>query len=251
MKNTRNVSVNDISVAILEDDTIDQIKIEMMLTKHLSSQYKYRLGGIYSKLDDLITYLNDHKVDLILSDIMIDNKPIGLELLKIFKDTQLPVVLMTSSQDPKLFLESQKYLSVHYLIKPFHAITLQSTIEKTLEAHQKSKQYDFLDKKYLYLSSKAGHKDQVWFAEIMYIEADDSHCYIHTSAKKYVLKKSLSKLLEEDLNDQFIRIHHKYAVNRIHIQHSKADTVQLTEPIVLPVGKSFRKELKGFIKKHT
>lgn len=242
--------MNDIVIVMLEDDPIDQIKIEIMLAEQISAQYKYRLVGIYTNLEDLITYINDHKVDLILSDIMIENKPVGIELLKIIKDTHFPVILMTTSQDQKLFSESQKYLSVHYLIKPFHAITLHSAIEKTLEAHKKSKQYDFVDKKYLYLSSKAGHQDQVWFAEITYIEADDSHCYIHTSAKKYVLKKSLSKLLAEDLDDQFIRIHHKYAVNKLHIRQLETDTVQVTGPLILPIGRSFKKEVKSALKYH-
>ncbi len=243
--------ISDVLIVMLEDDPIDQIKIELMLSERISSQYKYHLGGSYTQLEDLITYLNDHKVDLVLSDIMIGNKPIGIEVLKILRDTFVPVVLMTTSQDQKLFLEAQKNLSVQYLIKPFHAITLQSAIEKTLEAHQKSKQYDFVDKKYLYLSSKAGQQDQVWFTEIVYIEADDSHCYFHTLSKRYVLKKSLTKLLGEDLNDHFIRIHHKFAVNKVHIQQSEANTLKLTGQVVLPVGKSFRKELNSFLKRHT
>ncbi len=242
--------ISDIVIAMLEDDPIDQIKIEIMLTELISSQYKYHLGGTYTQLEDLVKYLNNHKVDLVLSDIMIENKPIGIELLKILRDTLVPVVLMTTSQDQKLFLEAQKNLSVQYLIKPFHAITLQSAIENTLEAQKKSKQYNFIDKKYLYLSSKSGHQEQVWFTEIVYIEADDSHCYIHTFSKRYVIKKSLTKLLGEDLNEHFIRIHHKFAVNRIHIQQSEANTLKLAGPVVLPVGKSFRKELNSLLKRH-
>lgn len=36
--------INDIVIAMLEDDPIDQIKIEIMLTGLISSQYKYHLG---------------------------------------------------------------------------------------------------------------------------------------------------------------------------------------------------------------
>lgn len=242
--------LNDIVIAVLEDDPIDQIKIEIMLSEHISSQYTFLLAGTFTQLQDLMTYLNSHKIDLVLSDIMIDNKPVGIELLKKLRNNATPIVLMTSSQDRELFLEVKKYRSVQYLIKPFHAITLQSALEKALEEHQKSKQYDFVDRKYLYLSSKAGQQDQVWFTEIVYIEADDSHCYIHTVSKRYVLKKSLIKLLGEDLNDHFIRIHHKFAVNKVHIQQSEANTLKLTGKVVLPVGKSFRKDLNNFLKRH-
>jgi DNA-binding LytR/AlgR family response regulator len=243
--------MDKITIVLLEDDPIDQIKIEVMLSERISSQYKYQLRGIFTKLEDLLIYLSNHEVNVILSDIFLQKKPIGIELIKKLRDNTIPVVLMTSSQDQELFLEAQKYRSVNYLIKPFHAISLQSAIEKALEEYNKSRQYDFLDKKFLYLSSKTGQQDQVWFTDIIYIEAEDSHCYIYTLAKKYVLKKSLSKLLSEDLDDSFIRIHHKYAVNKMYIRKSEAEVLHLPSQVVLPVGKSFRKVLNSFLKWHT
>jgi DNA-binding LytR/AlgR family response regulator len=251
MNHTANKPTTDIVIVVLEDDPIDQIKIEIMLAERISAQYKYQLGGIFTQLDDLLTYLSNHEVNVVLSDIFLQKKPIGIELIKKLRDNTIPVVLMTSSQDQELFLEAQKYRSVNYLIKPFHAISLQSAIEKALEEHNKSRQYDFLDKKFLYLSSKTGQQDQVWFTDIIYIEAEDSHCYIYTLAKKYVLKKSLSKLMSEDLDDSFIRIHHKYAANKMHIRKSEAEVLHLTSQAVLPVGKSFRKVLNSFLKWHT
>jgi DNA-binding LytR/AlgR family response regulator len=243
--------INDIAIVILEDDPIDQIKIKIMLSEPISSQYNFRIEGVFTQLGDLLLYLTNHQVDLILSDIFIQNETVGIELLRKLRDTTTPIVLMTGSQENGLFLEAQKYRSVHYLIKPFHAISLQSAIEKALDEYNKSKQYDFLDKKYLYLSSKTGQRDQVWFTEIVYIEAEDNYCYIHTPTKKYVLKKSLSKLLSDDLDARFIRIQHKYAVNKLHIKKAETDIVQLTGELVLPVGRSFRKELNDAVKRHT
>jgi DNA-binding LytR/AlgR family response regulator len=240
--------MEEITIVLLEDDPIDQIKMEIMLAEQISSRYTYRLISPFTQLEDLLRYLHNHKVDLILSDIMIENKPVGIELLKILRDTLIPIVLMTSSQDPKLFSEAQRYRNVHYLIKPFHAISLQATLEKTIEEYRKSKQYDFLDGKYLYLSSKMGQREQVWLTDIVYIEAEDSYCYIYTLTKKYVLKKSLNKLLSEDLDERFIRIHHKYAVNKAGIRKAESDTIQLTEQVELPVGKSFKKDLNSLLK---
>ena len=97
--------MDNILIVLLEDDPIDQIKIEIMLAERISSQHKYLLGGIYTQLDDLLTYLSNHEVDLILSDIFIQKKPVGIELLKALQGTPTPVVLMTTSQDQELFLE--------------------------------------------------------------------------------------------------------------------------------------------------
>ena len=240
--------MNDIQIVLLEDDPIDRIKIEIMLSEPILPQYSFRLAGIFAESEALLDYVATHKVDLILSDIYIQNKPVGLELLKRLRDTPIPIVMMTMAQEPDLYAKSQSYRSVHYLIKPFHAISLQSAVSKALEEYHKSKQYDFADKKYLYLTGKTGKRERVLFSDIVYIEAEDSHCYIHTLTKKYALKKSLSKLLAEDLNSYYIRIHHKYAANRSHIQKSGMDTLQLTGQVVLPVGKSFRKELINTLK---
>jgi DNA-binding LytR/AlgR family response regulator len=243
--------MTDIIIAILEDNPIDQIKMKVMLSKSISTQYRFHLGGIFTELDALLAYVATHKVDLVLSDIIIDGQPLGIELLKKLRHTTtLPIILMTLSQEEELFMEAQQYRSVHYLIKPFHAISLHSTIEKTLEEYKKSKQYDFLDKKYLHLSNKTGQKEYVWFTEIIYIEADDNYCYIYTTAKKYSLRKSLSKLLSEDLNDLFIRIHHRYAVNKLYIQVAEAELITLVSGMSLPVGRSFKKEVHVALKRH-
>lgn len=243
--------MNDIVVVVLEDNPIDQIKMQVMLSKSISTQYQFHVGGIFTELDALLAYVATHKVDLVLSDIMIDGQPLGIELLRSFRHTNLPIILMTLSQEEELFMKAQQYRSIHYIIKPFHAISLHSAIEKALEEHQKSKQYDFLDKKYLHLSNKTGQKEYVWFTEIIYIEADDSYCYVYTSTKKYILRKSLHKLLSEDLNDLFIRIHHRYAVNKLHIQTSKTDMLKLVGEISLPIGRSFKKEVNEVLKRHT
>ena len=220
-----------------------------MLSKSISTQHTFHLGGIFAELDALLTYINNHKVDLILSDIMIKDQPLGIELLKRLQNTTVPIILMTLSQEEDLFVEAQHYRNVHYLVKPFHAISLQSAIEKTLEEYEKNKLHDFLDKKYIRLSSKTGQQDQVWFSEIIYVEADDNYCYIYTLTKKYILRKSLNKLLVE-LDDNFIRIHYSYAVNKLHIKTSATDILKLTNDILLPVGRSFKKVIKEYLKKH-
>jgi len=242
--------MDEVKIVLLEDDPVDQIKIEIMLKESISSQYKFNLVGVFTHLETLLSYLSSHKVDLILSDIFIQRKPVGIELLKKNRDAATPVVLMTLSHSHEIFVEAQSYRLVHYLIKPFHSISLQSTIYKALEEYQRSKQYDFVDKKFLYLSTKANNKEQVRFADIVYIEADDSHCYIHTLTKKYVMKKSLNKLLSEEFNAQFIRVHHKYAANPLHILTSELDILRLTGQVVLPVGKSFKKGIGDFLKRH-
>ena len=238
-----------INVIVLEDNPIDQIRIKFMLSECISEQYNFKLVGVFSQGEELLKSLEQHKVDLVISDIFIEDKPVGIELLKKISAISIPFILMTQSKDSKLFLEAQQKNSIPYLVKPFHTFTLLSTMLKALEERRRNTQSEFLNLKFLYLTHKTGHQEQVWFTEIVYIEAIDSHCYIYTIAKKYTLKKSLKKLLTEDLNEQFIRVHHKFAVNKHHIHKSVNGTVILTNNLTLPVGRAFSKDLNTSLKR--
>lgn len=236
-----------VRILVLEDNPIDVLKIEMMLSDATGKQ-PYRLVGIYTSLPPLLEFLQNGDVDIVLSDIFIDSTPVGIELLQILNKKHIPVILMTSSHDKTLYTTAQQKKPVHYLIKPFHNLTLQSTIEKALFEHKQSKQYNLLDQKYLFLSGLGGQKEQVWFDEIIYLSSDLNNCFIYSSKKKYITKKSLSKLLNEDLGDGFLRIHQQYVINKLHIISIKQDNVVVTGDIALPIGKSFRKALLEYTK---
>ncbi len=237
-----------IRIAVLEDNPIEMLTLKMKLSEFGSEKYQYDLAGAFEKLDDLIAFLENDTVDVILSDIFTKSRPMGLELLKKRHVQTIPVILMTNSQEKHVFSEAQRLRSVHYLIKPFHAFTLQSTIDGVFEEHQRSSQHDFMDKKFLFLSGRGGQREQVLFDEIIYLESEVNDCFVYTLTKKYVLKKSLSKMLSNELDQRFIRVHQKYAVNKKQIVSLRKDTLQLTGLIELPLGKSFQKPVREFVK---
>lgn len=75
--------------------------------------------------------------------MFIDKKAAGIELFKRMKQSTIPIILLTNSWRKKVFLQAQRQRSVHYLIKPFHQLSLHSINEQTLEVHLSSKQYLF------------------------------------------------------------------------------------------------------------
>ncbi|AUD02647.1 LytR/AlgR family response regulator transcription factor [Spirosoma pollinicola] len=237
-----------INILLFEDDPVDRIKVEIMVSEMISDRYEYHLIRVVDQLDDLLAYLKTNRVDLILSDIFIQKKAVGIELLKSLKQSTIPIILLTNSHEKEIFLQAQHQRSVHYLIKPFHQFSLHSIIEQTLDANLASKRYSFLDRNYLYLSHKTGQYKQVFFEEIVFVEAERTHCFIHTIGKKFVLKISLTKLLLDKLDTSFIRIHNKYAVNKQYIKQFENDTVQLIGSSCLPIGRSYKNIVTNFIK---
>ncbi len=240
--------INIIRVAVLEDNPIDSLHISLMLSKALGNKYEYKIVGNFESLKLLLDFIAQDEVDVILSDIFANQVPMGLELLKRLQFSTLPIILMTNSQDKSVYVAAQEQRHINYIIKPFHAITLQSIIDTTFDEYLRNKQHDFMDKKFIYLSGRAGQKEQVLFDNIIYLESDLNDCFVYTNERKYVLKKSLSKMCSEKLDERFIRVHQKYVANKKYIKTVSETNILLVSEMVLPVGKSFKKPLLKYLK---
>lgn len=238
--------MSDINIVLLEDDPIDRIKVEIMITQFSSNQYNFKLVNTFEKLETLIEFLEIQTVDIIISDVFTKKRATGIELLKKIKNNVIPIILITQSHNPDVYQEAKEYRNIQYLIKPFHQFTLQSTIENAIISSRQEKDIS-LDTKYLFLKGKSDNIDKILFDEILFLETDGNYCFIHILNRKYILKKSLNKILQEDLDDNFIRIHHRYAINKHHIQIVKLHSLEITEKIELPIGKSFKKIINSLL----
>lgn len=239
--------MTDIRVLLLEDNTIDSLKVQIMLAE-AEGKYRFHLVGVFDTLPPVLEYLQQHEVDIVISDIFIKSRPLGLDLLHHLPLQNVPIILTTSSQDKLIYANAQRKRLVHYLVKPFHGLTLQSILEKALDEWEQSKQHDFIDHKFFYLSGLGGQREQVSFRNIIYLASESNNCFIFTDTKKYVTKKSLTKILNEDLGDGFLRIHQQYIVNKLHLKIIKPNSVVVKGEIELPIGKSYRKEVNDFLK---
>jgi len=81
-------------------------------------------------------------------------------------------------------------------------------------------------------------------SDILWIQSDGNYCSIHTGDKKYVLKKSLVKILELLSADYFIRVHMKFivAIDKIIKLDLSVNKVFIGEN-ELAVGPRFRADL--------
>jgi DNA-binding LytR/AlgR family response regulator len=135
-----------------------------------------------------------------------------------------------------------------YLIKPFHQFTLQSAIENAIQANDYEVIVNYHAKKHIIIRNGSSKQDRITFYEIVFLETDGNYSLIHTDSKKFALKKSLNKLLTEDFDEDFIRIHQQYAVNLQHVQVLREHTLQLAGKIDLPVGRTFNTIIRNKFK---
>lgn len=240
-----------IRIALLEDNQIDSMLLQMFLAEPPTDKHQFQLVGAFEAVDPLLETLQTTKVDLVLSDIFVQKRPIGLTLLEQLNRRFMPVILITNSLDTAVFETAQRMHCLRFLSKPLNQFTLHSAIDSVYNEAQLQRKYDFTDQKYIYLRGRGGNRNQVLFGEITHIESDRNYCYIYTITGKYAVKQSLIKLLTHELDDRFIRVHQRFAVNKAFIKQVADTHLVISDKLQLPMGKSYQKLVLDFTKKLT
>ncbi len=239
--------MNQVKIALLESDPIDRIKIEIMVAEFTSSEYSFKLVGVFSTIVALLRFIESQTVDIIICETFNKNQVMGIESLDKLKNNTTPIILITHSHDLEVYQKSKQYQYFQYLVKPFHKFTLQSTVENALSVKYYKQIEADTDKRFIFLRGNSDRTDRVSLDEILFLETNGNYCNIHTKKKKYIKKKSLNKILHDELDDNFIRIHHWYAINKRHIQAVKHQSLEISGEIVFPIGKGFKKQINGLL----
>lgn len=113
-------------IIIVEDD----LSINKSLTKHLEKKYKVIS---FTNSNDAFSKLHLHNPDLILLDMFLgyDNGLALLDQLRL-EGWQMPVIIITGSNDIKLAVRSVKLGAEDFILKPIELEQLDLTIEKAL-----------------------------------------------------------------------------------------------------------------------
>lgn len=239
--------MNQVKIALLESDPIDRIKIEIMVAEFTSSEYSFKLVGAFSSIVGLLRFLESQTVDIIICETFNKNQIMGIESLNKLKNNTTPIILITHSHDLEVYQKSKQYRYFQYLVKPFHKFTLQSTVENALFVKYDKQVEADTNKKFIFLKGNSDRTDRVSLDEILFLETNGNYCNIHTKKKKYIKKKSLNKILHTELDENFIRIHHRYAINKHYIQAVKHQSLEISGEIVFPIGKGFKKVINGLL----
>jgi DNA-binding response OmpR family regulator/two-component sensor histidine kinase len=89
-----------------------------------------------------IQKLKDHHIDLVLSDVMMDEMD-GLELCRYIKDDahycHIPVILLTAKSDPEMELDGLEVGVDAYIVKPFKLKHIELVIRNLLDVRDKLK----------------------------------------------------------------------------------------------------------------
>lgn len=209
------------------------------------------IGQCYLATEALI-FLQQYSVDLLFLDIQMP-KLKGLELLKILD--KKPQVIITSAYE-EYALESFELDVCDYLLKPYRFDRFLKAANKAYELHRLKKQpiaSSLPEKKQgknptqqLFIKSDKRFI-QIAFSDIYFLESFGNYVKVWLAEQFHLTPRTLTSFESQLDQEQFIRIHKSYLVNKKHVAYLEGNMIMMKNRKSLPLGKNHRQAFKRFI----
>ena len=182
--------------------------------------------------------------------------------LRIRKMTDTPLIFLTSNSDDATFRRARQAQPRAFISKPFRGRDLDHAIELAIGRANKDQLTKLSGKPSdttredttqttqdrLFIKVKE-RLIRLMFSDILYLEADDYYCKVHTEDHSYLATKTLKKLNAQLPPDgPFFRCHRSYVVNLNRITEIGDLCVYLDKRKV-PLSRSKRAEVLQLVNK--
>ncbi len=227
---------NHIKCLIVDDEPVAQ----RILEGYLVDLAEFELVGKCLSAIAARDFLKKQEVDLMFLDLEMP-KLKGFSFLKTLRNP--PKVIITTAYR-EYALEGYELEVLDYLLKPITFERFLKAINRFQRFHQPaaaSANQDSKEQAFIYVKSDR-KTIRLRLNEIRYIEGMNNYIKIHYGEKVHIVYASLSKILEE-LNDDFLRVHKSFIINKNHITAFSQELIELEERQI-PVGNTFRSKLK-------
>ena len=180
--------------------------------------------------------LNTEKIELMFLDIQMPRLR-GTDFLRTLEVK--PETIITSAY-ADFALEGFELNVLDYLLKPI-------TPERFLKAVNRAR--EVLSKEGAWFFVRSGNSfEKIVFDELLFIEAAQNYCALHTTRGKFLTLSTIHALEEQLPADQFLRVQKSYIVSIGKIQSVNALEVTIG-PHAIPVSKNYRETLLSLVDK--
>ena len=205
-----------LNFVLCDDNEIIVAKLSKMLESiFIKNNLSAEVGFTSTKYDEIIEYVSNNKVDVLLLDIELKAKMSGLEVANLIRKENKTIYIIFTTGHLEYVIMAYKFKTFDYLPKPITLERLEETIVRLFsdienEGHRK------------YI--KIGNSPTiVCESDIQYIRRDGMKLVYHTEAREYETYSSFSKI-QDVLPDNFVRCHKSYIVNVHNITNIEPST---------------------------
>lgn len=211
-----------INILLIEDEPI----LAMDLADQLEAT-GYRIVGIANNGPKALELYQTNTVDLILCDIIVKGEWDGIETVRhLLAERPVPVIYLTAMTDHETLERAKHTYPAAYLHKPVQLSSLRTAIElaihnaterpvataTAIEREGAGREALLQINNWLYIKQNYQFV-RVDMRDLLYLEADNTHTKLITTTRKYILRLTLSTILERISQPWLVRIHRSYAVN--------------------------------------
>jgi len=218
---------------IIDDEPLAHKVLENYIEKHNNLE---KVGNFHNALDAL-SYLMEHKVDLLFLDINMPELS-GLDMLRTMDDA--PTVILTTAYS-EYALESYEVGVADYLMKPIRFDRFLKAVNKVLKARQATHTEAIPEKEKItsIFIKVDGVQQKVNLSDLEYIESRGNFIQLFVKKEKYLTAETLSNIDKKLRDSGFLRIHKSYIINLEKVTSFKGTMVQVGEKLI-PIGNSYR-----------
>ena len=124
------------NILIVEDDRLVAEDLELALTG-----FGYRITGTSASAADAIRQIEEQRPDLVLMDIQLRGEGDGITAADwICQHQDIPVIYLSAYADEATLQRAKDTLPYGFIVKPFQARQLRSSIEVALSRHKSEKE---------------------------------------------------------------------------------------------------------------
>ncbi|MCB9188577.1 MAG: response regulator transcription factor [Flavobacteriales bacterium] len=184
--------------------------------------------GVFASLNATEAFLQNNHPDCAFVDIRLAGVDHGIVIGKILRNKNIPFIYLTSFSDKETLKNAVETEPQGYLLKPFEPEEIQEVLRKFSNAHS--------NKLVIKTSSEVL---QLPIKDIMYLKSDNVYLEIYTKTQRWVVREKLEDVLQGLPEQQFIRVHRSYAVNKDFVFRFSKSEIVIGE-ISIPVSKKYK-----------
>ena len=190
--------------------------------------------------------IKEKRPHLVLLDIELP-KMSGLDLLEIVDLHQTKVVFCTAHA--QYAAKAYKYKAEAYLLKPVDGEELLNALRKIYEEWKADSNNEILKGK-LRLPDREG-LEFIDHEEIIYCQSNNNYATVFLSnGQERVISKTLKYIEERLPASSFVRIHHSYLINLLHLKkylRNDGGQIEMSDGTLLAVSKHYRTRIKTLL----
>lgn len=238
-----------IKILIVEDEPI----ISQFIGKCVE-YYGHEIMAKCFTVQDAVSICKIRQPDIAILDINLGDKLDGIDLALILKKQyNFPIIFLTSYSDEKFIERAKQAKPSAYLVKPIVKEALNAAISIALDNYSKNEAAESLadqnnlnkeENPICSINQSIFVKDKGQFikishSDILWIEANDTYCFLQTKSKKYLVSQSMKKIESKLDQEKFLRVHRSYIINLNQIQSLDTDFLTIGTKKI-SIGKSFK-----------